>query len=954
MSGCRGEQSDPSETEARLDGILRELVTKREFSNLSTDQALLYLVERLADGLNVARIGVWELVDNGSTLHSLLMWDRVGGPQFNGLRLNSDDAETYIDAVKGDFVLKINDAMNDPRCAELTREYLPKNNVRAMLDCPIRTFGGLAGVVCIEQTGAPRDWTVAEVNFALAVTGLISLTMEHDQRLKAERSARAHEDRLRDYTSLATDWYWDTDEDFRMQRVYGNDARDGQTPDSFVEKILWEIDHLSPILRSWDWLKDRVRQRKRIYDFVVASTDPYGMAHYAELAGFPKYAEDGTFIGYWGTAKDVTARMRREMELAQSEQRYRSAARIGGLGSWIWNEIENRCSYCSPEFAKIYGVSVEHLLERLSSVDGDLSWIHPDDRDHYAKVIREAVRDQTGYETIVRIVRDDGKVRTLHENTEAVFDSAGRFVATSGVVQDVTERIELDARLQRQEAQLDSIVANIPGALYRVKDDANFTPLYRSPGFARQFLYGDDCGEEGETTALTLRPEDRARIDVTLRESTAEGTPYEMEYPVLLADGSERWVSDRGRPVQALDGTIEFEGIMLDVTERHAAEQALAHSQRLEAIGQLTGGIAHDFNNVLAVILGNLDLLQSEENIAGQRELIDNAIAAVNRGAELNRNMLAFARKSQLKLEPLDFAELIESAGAWIGRTLPETISLKTTFPADLWKISGDASSTESVLLNLILNARDAMPGGGELTINAGNVILTEDEHDDANELIPKGRYVVLTVSDTGAGIAEEVIERIFEPFYTTKPIGSGSGLGLSMVMGYMKQAGGHVRVESAVGIGTTFSLYFKAALGFVERQNNDDLPTNRPANKSARILIVEDDEAVLTVMVKTLIRAGYQVTSATSGQEAVTLFEADPSFDLLITDVVMPGPIQGPMLVQSLRKTHPELPVIIISGYTDENTLSPDFLEQDVIRLQKPVNRQDMMAAIEKVLAAS
>ncbi|WP_417207175.1 PAS domain-containing protein [Antarctobacter sp.] len=945
---------DPSATDSGFDQILRDLLSKRAFSDLGFEEALLFFCQTMSNALDAPRVGIWLLNEANDSLRGKLMWDRESGVTEPGGDLTAENAGTYLKAVVQDLVIVINDALTDPRCAELAQDYLPNTNVRALLDCPLRTFGGLAGVVCIEDTGQPRQWTTEEINFATAVAGLISLTIEHNERVIAEKAARALEDRLKLYTDLATDWFWETDTSFRFERLHGSRALDGQMPADYIGHKLWEVPILTPLAGTWDGLKKRVTDRKRIFDFVVSAMDSEGNLHFAEIAGVPTFDDDGTFCGYWGTAKDVTQRVQHEQDLAASEQKYKNAARLAKLASWIWDKIDEKCTYCSPELAEIFGVSVEEFLRRSSSWDEDLNWYHPDDREMYAEASAKATRNKVGYDIIVRVVLDDGTVRTLHETTEPIFNSSGRLIAISGVLLDITDKANLQDRLKAQEDRLKSIIDNISGAAYRVKYDQNFTSVYHSSGYLNLFVdpevpsTGWPKGQSYPT--LNIDEADRHRIDKALRRAVIHNQPYAIEYPVILRDGSEKWVSDRGRPVKTQDGQIELEGIMIDATEKHAAQEALAHGQRLEAIGKLTGGIAHDFNNLLAVILGNLELLRDEIDIPEQISLIDSGIGAVRRGADLTRNMLAFARKSRLNSEVLDLNDLAGKAKNWIGRTLPANISVETSLLAGLWKIEADASSTESAFLNLVLNARDAMPKGGKMTIETSNVRIDEDYIESRFEDMEPGRYVMLAVSDNGEGIPEDRLEDIFEPFFTTKPPGSGSGLGLSMILGFMKQSGGSVRVYSEPGVGTTFKLYFKALTSDVSKPVDPEvvLPVSRGL---ARILVVEDDTGVLAVLESTLIKAGYDIRTASSGDLARDIFEADPHFDLLLTDIVMPGALQGTTLAKTLRAQRPELKVIFMSGYASEATVHGNGLRPEDIRLMKPIGRSVLIQAIEKAL---
>ncbi|MEP2715783.1 ATP-binding protein [Pseudophaeobacter sp.] len=396
---------------------------------------------------------------------------------------------------------------------------------------------------------------------------------------------------------------------------------------------------------------------------------------------------------------------------------------------------------------------------------------------------------------------------------------------------------------------------------------------------------------------------------------------------------------------------VEISARKLELQEHQKVQQQLAASQKLEAVGKLTGGVAHDFNNHLAVTLGNLELLRDETEDEHHKALIDKSIAATLRGSDLTRNMLAFARKASLEPQAIDINQVVHDTKNWTSRTLPTSISVHTSLLEGLWPVEADSSSTESALLNLILNARDAMPDGGDLTIETANIEIEKSYLDARQEELFPGRYVMLAVSDTGGGIPPETLPEIFEPFFSTKAVGSNSGLGLSMVHGFMRQSNGTVQVYSELGVGTTFKLFFKVAADISPSASSPKDNTNTTKGGGQRVLVAEDDSAVLDVLLKTLEKAGYSAIAATSGDAAKAIFEADPDFDLLITDIVMPGKLLGTTLASVLRAQAPDLPVIFMSGYASEATVHGNGLRPEDIRLMKPVQRVELMAAIHKAL---
>ncbi len=384
-----------------------------------------------------------------------------------------------------------------------------------------------------------------------------------------------------------------------------------------------------------------------------------------------------------------------------------------------------------------------------------------------------------------------------------------------------------------------------------------------------------------------------------------------------------------------------------ETEQRLRAEAQLAQAQKMEAVGHLSGGIAHDFNNLLAVILGNLELLRDKRLDVDERQFIDSAIDASHRGAELTRNMLSFARKAHLQPRPIDLNEVVAKASDWITRAIPENIDVKTSLMDGLWQIEADETSTESAVLNLIINARDAMPNGGKLTIETTNFQADEDfVQQRGGEMMP-GRYVMLAISDTGVGIPREDLQSIFDPFFTTKQI--GSGLGLSMIQGFLKQSGGTVSVYSEVGEGTTFTLHFPARIEGAQDAPRTETSHENVAVTGVSVLVAEDEEAVMRVICAALRDVGYTVFEARSGKEALTIFDDADNIDVLLTDIVMPGEIQGPELATRLRELRPELPVVFMSGYANEAAVHGNNLRPEDIRLMKPVARRDLIRALQK-----
>jgi CheY-like chemotaxis protein len=354
----------------------------------------------------------------------------------------------------------------------------------------------------------------------------------------------------------------------------------------------------------------------------------------------------------------------------------------------------------------------------------------------------------------------------------------------------------------------------------------------------------------------------------------------------------------------------------------------------------------------LGVVRGNLELLQEEPLSAAAKEFVKNSISATYKGADLTKKMLSFARRAQLTPTILGLNGILEDIRIWGGRTIPASVDLKVSLAKGLWPVSADLASTESAILNLIINARDAMNDHGILTIETRNHTVEDSNRENEREDLGAGNYVMVAVSDTGIGMPKEQIALSIEPFFTTKAVGEGSGLGLSMVHGFMKQSGGSVHIYSELGVGTSVKLFFPAKLDGKEEAHGHPTEIIPMDSTNARILVAEDQPEVLAVITVILEKAGHQVVGIGSGDEAIEVFLNQGPFDMLLTDVVMPGTMQGPDLAREIRKSAPDFPIVFMTGYASEATMYGNGLHDEDIRLMKPVPRMELLSAVSKVLS--
>lgn len=478
-------------------------------------------------------------------------------------------------------------------------------------------------------------------------------------------------------------------------------------------------------------------------------------------------------------------------------------------------------------------------------------------------------------------------------------------------------------------------------------------------------------GEEGtfEDWAKTVHPDDLERVSKEFEAALDAEEPFDTTYRVCLRNGKIRHLKgnaivqrdETGAPIRVVGANFDLTAAVEKDVELRQTQRVAAQAQKLDAIGKLTGGVAHDFNNLLAVIQGNVELLLLDEDTHrfSKEERIDimtSAVSATRRGGELTRNMLAFARKSQLEPKRTNVNDLVRETEKWLVRAIPSTIEIETNLQHGLWQTELDPASLQSALVNTVVNARDSMPGGGKLTIETSNVRVDSEYLLAREEDISPGRYVMLAITDTGSGIPEDLLDKVFDTFVSSKDSALGSGLGLSMVQGFVKQSKGFVRIYSEVGLGTSLKMFFPA-LDAAEPGNSivETAPVagiDTGETHLARILVAEDQFEVLSVIVRSLTSAGYHVEAATNGKDALALFNSQGPYDLLLTDVVMPGQMRGPDLAQACREKDPRLPVIFMSGYASEATVHGNGLRPDDVRLMKPVPRIELLETIERLLA--
>lgn len=513
--------------------------------------------------------------------------------------------------------------------------------------------------------------------------------------------------------------------------------------------------------------------------------------------------------------------------------------------------------------------------------------------------------------------------------------------------------VERTSALLRSEQQFEQLVNGVKDcAIYRL--DAAGHIVSWNPGAER--IKGYTAAEIiGRHVSTFYTAEDRANgLPARALSIAANEGKYESEAWRVRKDGTSFWAGVLIDSIRAADGTlIGFAKITRDMTERRVMQDQLHQSQKMEAIGQLTGGVAHDFNNLLTVILGNLETISRHIPAEHARLLraVEHASRGAQRAATLTQQLLAFARRQPLDPKPTDLNRLVTGLSELVRRTLREDISLETVLGGGLWRVDVDANQLESALLNLAVNARDAMPGGGKLTIETANAHLDSNYAASYAEITP-GQYVLICVSDTGVGMSAEVLAHAFDPFYTTKPIGQGTGLGLSQVFGFVKQSGGHVKLYSETGEGTTVKIYLPRYYGDGPLEEPPTTVAEAVGHSSETILVVEDDDDVRIYSTEGLRDLGFTVLEAPDGESALRVLALHPEVVLLFTDVGLPA-INGRQLADEARRRNPQLRVLFTSGYARNAIVHQGRLDPGVELLTKPFTRAELAARVRDVLDA-
>ncbi|WP_310467071.1 PAS domain S-box protein [Sphingomonas sp.] len=681
--------------------------------------------------------------------------------------------------------------------------------------------------------------------------------------------------------------------------------------------------------------------------------------------------KDGAQIGAILTLRDDSARFAAEQRLRESETRFRNMADNAPVMMWV-TAPDGYCTYLNQRWYEFTGQSPGE-----AEGFGWLEAVHPADREESGAVFVAANRDHVEFRHEYRLRRADGAYRWAIDAASPRFGPDGEYLGYVGSVLDIDERREFEEALRVKGEEFYTLADNIPALAWMAYADGNIfwynRRWYDYTGTSAETQEGWGWESVHDPAVLPLVVERWSR-------SLASGEPFEMTFPLRRADGLFRPFLTRVVPVRDEHGKIlRWFGTNIDVSEQVAAEEALKRlnetlelrvseeverrtqaedalrqAQKMETIGQLTGGIAHDFNNLLQIIAGNLDILRRTlpaESARLQRS-IENAMKGTDRAAVLTQRLLAFARRQPLTPKVLDPNKLVSGMSEMVHRTLGETYAVETVLASGLWRVEADPNQLETALLNLAVNSRDAMPGGGKLTVETANTHLDRD-YAERHAGVAPGQYVVICVSDTGSGMDPATAERAVEPFFTTKDVGKGTGLGLSMVYGFVKQSGGHLKIYSEPGQGTTVKIYLPRHHG-AETAEAEPARAAAPAgDRSETILLCEDDDDVRAFSAESLRELGYEVLEAGDGEAALALLGPEQApVHLLFTDVVLPG-ITGAVLADRARQLRPRLKVLFTTGYARNAIVHHGRLDPGVELLSKPFTYAELAKRIRDLLDA-
>lgn len=770
-----------------------------------------------------------------------------------------------------------------------------------------------------------------------------NLVMVRDvtERNRVQNALAESESRFRDFAASASDWMWETDRDHRITWVSEGLIKKSQMQsESLIGKIHWEVPGVEDLSGE---LRHAMESRKPFRDIQYSRLTPDKQRQYRRIDGRPFIDDAGRFRGYRGTTTDTTVEMEARQKTENLQTQFADAIENMDDAFAVYDS-DDRLVICNGEFRRFSQVSDEHLqpgatFEAFVRARFETG-IYDDQVEGSAEdwIAERMARHRDPKGTVFTLFVS-GRWRRIRE--KRLPDGSTVEIGT-----DVTEEKLASLALQDSEAQMRLVTDNIPASIAYL-DKGHVIRFVNKP-YVEFFdiPYEDVVGK----SLLEIRGKDNYQTVLPHIERALAGETSSVEETRIKKNGKPAVLRVTRIPHFDDNGdVIGHFAIMFDITEDKNREMQLRQSQKMEAVGQLTGGVAHEFNNILMVVLGNLELIEDgfgdEET---RRRLLETAKKGAIRGGELTQRLLAFSRRQDLRAKSIDLNDLVDGIVDMSRRTLGESITVTVEPADDLWQVVADEGQVEAALLNFQINARDAMPNGGKLTICTANVTIGPESIPTGAAAQP-GDYVLLEVSDTGHGMEPEVIERAFEPFFTTKRIGEGTGLGLSMAYGFAEQSGGFLAIESEIGRGTSLRLYLPRSEDIAnDKASSDDAMKNNAGAGS--ILVVEDDPDVRELVVHLLRELNYQVLEAEDGAGALAVLESSRHIDILFTDVVLPGEMNGTEIARRALAEMPAIKVMLTTGYA-ENTLGDITLGGAISGIiRKPYRKNELAEALSRL----